>query len=70
MRMHAWVVYCSIKKPRQFMPIYKYSQEKQSYSVWLVFFMQFLYIQIIVIILASKIPLVIYRKFLYFLISI
>lgn len=52
------------------MPIYKYSQEKQSYSVWLVFFMQFIYIQIIVIILASKIPLVIYRKFLYFLISI
>lgn len=52
------------------MPIYKYLQEKQSYSVWLVFFMQFLYIQIIVIILASKIPLVIYRKFLYFLISI
>ena len=52
------------------MPIYKYSQEKQSYGVWVVFFMQFLYIQIIVIILASKIPLVIYRKFLYFLISI
>ena len=52
------------------MPIYKYSLEKQSYSVWLVFFMQFLYIQIIVIILASKIPLVKYRKFLYFLIGI
>ena len=70
MRMHAWVVCSSIKKPRQFMPIYKYSQEKQSYGVWVVFFMQFFYIQIIVIILVSKIPLVIYRKFLYFLISI
>ena len=36
------------------MPIYKYSQEKQSYSVWLVFFMQFIYIQIIVIIFLTS----------------
>ena|GEM_PF-2303078 len=36
------------------MPINKYSQEKQSYSVCLVFFMQFLYIQIIVIIWLLK----------------
>ena len=54
MSMHAWVVYSSIKKAPTFMPIYKYSQEKQSYSVWLVFFMQSLYIQIIVIIWLLK----------------
>ena len=52
------------------MSIYKYSQKELGYVVWLVFFMQFLYIQITVIILTSKMPLVIYRKFLYFLISI
>lgn len=39
MRIHAWVVYSSIKRAWQFMSIYKYLQKELGYVVWLVFFM-------------------------------
>ena len=52
------------------MSIYKYSQKELGYVALLVFFMQFFYIQNHSYYLASKMPLVIFRKFLYFLISI